>query len=490
MIANITEELFKLTYGAELFLALSMLILLLLGVKNGDKVTARISYLSIFVLAITLFIIGRLTPVNSIIDNFFIINNVSNIIKTILIIAAIISLFLYIGHLNYNPKNSRFEYPIIILISIIGMLVMVSARDFLTLYMGLEVQSIAIYILVAINRENIKSSEAGIKYFVLGALSSGVMLYGISLIYGFSGSIFFTDLSHIFANNDIYQNESYLGLLIGLILILIGFCFKISAVPFHMWTPDVYEGAPTPVTLYISTVPKVAAFFVMLTMLTGPFLAFSYDWKQILICISVASLLVGSLGAIRQTNLKRLIAYSSINHIGFILLAIISFKQQGMQAMLLYLIIYLVMTFGVFSFLMLIKQSHNSADMADKKPLEDISSYAGLAKSTPMVAIGMTVILLSMAGIPPFAGFFAKFFIFKTILAEGYYKVAVIAAISAVIALYYYLNIIKIMFFDDAKEVYNKSASRITIIIYSIVVLFNLLFFIKPNILFNLVNFF
>ena len=489
MIANIIQELFKLTYAVEAFLAVSILILILLGIKKGDKVTARISYISIFILSVALFLISKINPVSSIIDDFFITNNIIILIKAIIIIAAIISLLLYIGHLNYNPQNSRFEYPIVLLISILGMLVMVSANDFLTLYMGLEVQSIAIYILVAINRNNIKSSEAGVKYFVLGALSSGIMLYGISLIYGFSGSIFFTDLSGVL-NNNIYQDSNYLGLLIGFILILIGFCFKISAVPFHMWTPDVYEGAPTPVTLYISTAPKVAAFFVISTILTGPFLAFVHDWQQIIVCIAIASLLVGALGAIKQTNLKRLIAYSSINHIGFILLAIISFKQQGMQAMLVYLIIYLVMTFGVFAFLMLVKQSHNSADMADKKPLEDISSYAGLARTMPLTAIGMTIILLSMAGIPPFAGFFAKLFIFKSILAAGYYKVAIIAAISAVIALYYYLNIIKIMFFDEAKQVYKKVASRITLIIYSFAVLFNLLFFIKPNFIFNLANFF
>ena len=491
MINHFIEKipLFNYVFGAEIFLAISTLLLLLFGIRGGDKLAARTSWIATFILIMILLIISKLSDGSLVnpISSFYKINNFVIIAKVMIVFSAIVSLVLYTGHLNYNIVNSRFEYPVILLLSVLGMSIMVSANDFLTLYMGLELQSLAIYVLVAINKDNIKSSEAGVKYFTLGAFSSGILLYGISLIYGFSGSIFFSDLQNLFSGtSDIKSFGNYIGMLIGMILVITAFCFKISAVPFHMWTPDVYEGAPTPVTLFMSSAPKIAGLLVFLRILTEPLSGFVDDWRQIVVVIAIMSLLVGALGAVLQNNLKRLLAYSSINHVGFMLLGIIVFNESGVQAILIYLILYLVMIFGVFAFLMIVKQSHHSADMADKKILEDITSYAGLSKTMPLVAIGMVVLLLSMAGIPPFSGFFGKFFIFKAVLEEGYYILAVIAAISTVIAIYYYLKIIKIMFFDDVVEVYDKRPSFPSVMVYVMAVLFNLFFFIKPNFLFDI----
>lgn len=488
MITHFLNKLFLFQYAftTEVFIACSIMILTLFGIKKGDKATAHTSWITTFILFASIFIISKTNMAGNPIDNFFKMNYFIMAIKMVIIISAAVSLILYIGHLNYNIKIARFEYPIILLISVLGMLIMLSANDFLTLYMALELQSLALYILTAINRSNLKSSESGIKYFVLGALASGVMLYGISLIYGFSGTIFFTELKDLFSGGNIQSHSNYLGITIGIILVMTALCFKVSAVPFHMWTPDVYEGSPTPVTLFMATVPKVASFFILLRVLIEPLGAFAPDWQQIIMFVAVASLIAGSLGAIKQTNLKRLLAYSSINHVGFILLGILVYNGSGIQAMLIYIILYLTMTFGAFAFLMIVKQSHNSADMADKKPLEDLTAYAGLSKTMPITAIGMTILLLSMAGIPPFAGFFGKLFIFKVVIEAGYYKIAVIAGFSAVIAMYYYLKIIKTMFFDEGTESYNKNPTLPTVTIYSLVVLFNLVFFVKPNLFFDI----
>ena len=488
MVINFLNELLLMQYSftTEAFLAFGILLLILLGIKNGDKAVDVTSWIAIFLLFISLFIATRLNVNNDIQQQFFKMNYLIMAVKAIIIIAAIVSLILYVGHLNYNAQIARFEYPIIMLTAVLGMLIMVSANDFLTLYLGLELQSLAVYIMVAINRSNLKSSEAAIKYFVLGALSSVVLLYGISLIYGFSGTIFFSDLSNYFMAQDAKESENYIAIIFAIVFIITALCFKVSAVPFHMWTPDVYEGAPTPVTLFMASVVKVAALFLFLRVLIEPFGAFAADWQQIIMFVSGASLIVGALGAIKQLNIKRLLAYSSINHIGFIMLGMLVYNGAGVQAIMIYLLLYLVMVFGAFSFLMLLKQSHSSADMADKKPLEDITTYAGLYKIMPLTAIGMSIILLSMAGIPPFAGFFGKLYILKAVLAEGYYGISVIAALSAVVAMFYYLKIIKIMFFDENLESYNKKPTLPIAIIFFIAVIFNLVFFIQPNFIFNI----
>jgi NADH-quinone oxidoreductase subunit N len=480
--------LFEYSFATEVIILASSMVLIILGVRGKDKMTRNISLGSILVLVFSLFVLTKfgVDSVNPI-GMFYKVSGFIISMKAVTIICAIISLLMYIGHLNYNVANRRFEYPIILLLSVVGMLVMISANDFLSLYIGLELQSLAIYILTAMNRDNLKSSEAGLKYFVLGALASGILLYGISLIYGFSGSIYFSDIGNLFI--DKAALDINLGLLVGMVMVLVALFFKIAAVPFYMWAPDVYEGSPTPVTLFISTAPKVAGFVILYRVLAEPFVNFYDHMQQIIIFVAVASLIVGALVAIRQMNLKRLIAYSSINHVGFILLGVVAMGNNGLQAMVLYLVLYLTMNFGIFAFLMLVKQSHNSTDLSDKKPLEDISTYAGIGKSMPLVAIGMTILLLSMACIPPFAGFFGKFFIFKVMVESELYWIAVVAAISAVIAAFYYLKIIKIMFFEEEVEEYKKKPNFIIVLVYAILVLFNLFFFINPDMFFDILSY-
>ncbi|MFZ8864815.1 MAG: NADH-quinone oxidoreductase subunit N [Rickettsiales bacterium] len=462
----------------EIFLLISSLTLLVFGVKKGDKATRKIACIATVILSFAIF--GAIYANHAIFNPFaeyYRIDFFTTIVKILIIVSAIISLLLYIGHLDYNPYNARFEYGIIILLAVIGMLILVSAKDFLTLYMGIELQSLALYILAAINRTNLKSTEAGFKYFVLGALSSAILLYGISLIYGFTGSLNFNDI-----NTSLNQiGEGNLGVIVGLVFIIISLLFKVSAVPFHMWTPDVYEGAPTSVTIFLASTPKLAAFIVLFRVLTEAFSSYYLDWSQIIALVAVISLIIGSLGAIMQQNFKRLLAFSSINHVGFMLLAILVNNNLGIEALLVYMFIYLSLIFGSFSFLMLIKQAHHTADGADKKSLEDIDAFAGLARAKPLVALGMVIILLSMSGLPPFAGFFGKFMIFKAALAGSFNVIAVIAALSAVISVFYYLKIIKIMFFDDLSDNYNKNAAFITKLIFAFMVLFNLLFFIKAD---------
>jgi NADH-quinone oxidoreductase subunit N len=478
------SQLLEYTELPEIFLALSSLILIILGVKNGNKITAKITIISIIILAVSFMLLLAVSDQHiKYLDSFYRDDSFSKLVKIIIILSAIVTLILYLGHLDYNLVNSKFEFPILIIFAVIGMMIMVSAKDFLTLYMGLELQSLAIYILVSINSNNLKSSESGIKYFILGALSTAILLYGVSLVYGFTGSINFLDVAAI-----VSENDRNIGIIIALVFIFIALAFKVSAVPFHMWTPDVYEGAPTPITLFLATAPKAAAFIAMFRVLGEAFPGLYEDWQSLINIIAIASLFIGALGAIMQQNFKRLLAYSSINHVGFILLTISVFSSEAIEAMLFYIIIYITLIFAAFSFLMIVKQSHASADAADKKPLEDIYAYSGIAKTMPLTALGMMIILLSMTGIPPFAGFFAKFYLFKAILGAGNYNLAILAAISAVIATYYYLKIIKIMFFDELNETYNKKPTLATTLIFIIMLLINSLYFIKPTIITEIIE--
>ena len=478
-------DIFNYSFAAEAFLGIASMLLLAFFVRKGDESTEKNSWCAIICLFFTIFIVVQIGAdyINPI-ENFYKVSSFLTAVKLVLLLGSAVSIFLYIGHLEYNIKNKKFEYPLLIIFSLIGMFIMISAQDFLSLYLGLELQSLAIYIMVSINVESKKSNEAGLKYFVLGSLASCILLYGISLIYGFTGSIFFNDISSFLGNS-----ESNIGILIGMVFILVAMFFKISTVPFHMWTPDVYEGSPTPVMLFISTIPKVSSFVILFRILTEPFLHLQADWGQIVVCGAVLSLLVGAFGAVGQRNFKRLLAYSSINHVGFILLAIFTFEFGGDKSFFSYLIIYVVMSFAAVTFLMLIKQRHHSANISNKEPLEDINSFAGISKTMPLLCIGMTIVMLSMAGVPPLAGFFAKFLVLKSILAAGYYKLAILAALSAVVTAYYYLKIIKIMFFDEATEVFSKRATFIIESMFTIFVLINLCFFLIASDFVQLIDF-
>ena len=344
---------------------------------------------------------------------------------------------------NYisDIKNNKFEYPIIILLSLLGMFIMVSSNDLILFYLGLELQSLALYILASIDRDNLKSSEAGIKYFVLSALSSGLLLYGCSLIYGFSGSTNFDQIA-------ILSRDFNAGTIFGMVFILVGLAFKVSAVPFHMWTPDVYQGSPTSVTSFFSVVPKIAGMAIFIKFMYLPFRSLLTEWQYILVFMSLASMILGAVAAIAQTNIKRLMAYSSIGHIGYALAGIASGSAAGFKSTLVYMSIYVVMNIGAFSCILLMKRGANY--------LEEIDELSGLSKNHPLMSLGLLIILFSLAGIPPMAGFFAKFYIFMSVVESEMYTLAIVGLVTTVVSAFYYIRIIKIMYFDIPKKPFEK----------------------------------
>jgi NADH-quinone oxidoreductase subunit N len=481
MLHNLTQFIFS----AEVFLLLSVFVLLMIGAFQGERSRNLITILSLFAVLISFWMVTTLGDQNAMaINGMFKTNSFIVFVKGLFLISGAFCLILFVGNSKYNNKIKQFELPILMLLSLLGMMVMVSAGDFMSFYMGLELQSLTIYVLTASSRKNIKSSEAGLKYFILGALSSAILLYGISLIYGFTGSINFAYLATL--KYSVLEHSS--AILLGMVLIIVALCFKVAAVPFHMWSPDVYEGSPTPITVFIASAPKVAAIAIFIRLLTETFGGFAEQWQPIIIFVAIASMLVGALGAIMQKNIKRLLAYSSIGHIGYMLMGLAVSSPEAVKAILIYLAIYIAAVIGAFAFIMAVKQSHHSADSADKKPLEDIETLSGLVKSMPFIAVAMAILLLSMAGIPPFAGFFGKFFIFKTVIDAGLINLAIIGAVSAVISAYYYLRIIKIMFFDEVQENFNKSTAMPIIYVLALAALFNLAFFVKPTLLLDLAD--
>jgi NADH-quinone oxidoreductase subunit N len=395
----------------------------------------------------------------------------SNFFKILILIS---SLFVLNTSKNYiiDKNLDKFEYPIIILLSILGMFFMVSSNDIIVFYLGLELQSLSLYILASIDRDNLKSSESGIKYFILSALSSGLLLYGCSLLYGFSGSTNFD----LIANE---LNKENIGAVFAMVFILVGLAFKISAVPFHMWTPDVYEGAPTSITSYFAVVPKVAGLAVLIKFMVIPFSNILSEWQTIIIFISIASMILGAVAAISQKNIKRLLAYSSIGHIGYALAGVATGNISGYQSAIVYISIYVIMNIGIFSCLYLLKK--------DGEYKENISDLSGASKKHPLLAISFLIILFSLAGIPPLGGFFAKFYVFSAVLEQQMYTLAIIGLLTTVISAFYYLKIIKIIYFDDSvitfDAVKNKKAQASILISCSIL----LTFFLYPSILNKLV---
>ncbi|MCE2926990.1 MAG: NADH-quinone oxidoreductase subunit NuoN [Rickettsiales bacterium] len=343
-----------------------------------------------------------------------------------------------------HVRGRPFEFVILKLFAVLGMLLMVSANDLLALYMALEMSSLALYVLASFSRDTTKSSEAGLKYFMLGALASGMMLFGMSLVYGFAGTTSFDALGVAFAGGEVSK-----GIIVGMILIIVGFCFKLSAVPFHMWTPDVYEGAPTPVTAFFATAPKIAAMVLFTRLLLDPFASLFAQWQQVVIAASVLSMLVGALAAIVQTNIKRLLAYSSIGHVGFMLMALATGSQAGVQAMLIYLGVYIFMSAGMFGCVMLMRRGGHA--------VEEIKDLSGLSQTHPAMAIAISIFMFSMAGIPPLAGFFGKMFVIIAAVSSGLVWLAVIGVLTSVIGCYYYIKVVKVMYFDEPAWGFDKS---------------------------------
>jgi len=459
--------------SAEIFISLSIMFLLTLGVfkKNSSNL---IHNLSIGILLITgILILNNPFDKNiSLFTGSYVIDYLSSYMKILTILGGAFVLSISTKYLKLF-KIFLMEYPILILCSILGMMVMISSNDLMVFYVGLELQSLALYVLASFNRNQLKSSEAGLKYFVLSALSSGLLLYGCSLIYGFSGSTNFNVIG------DTMNSINY-GLTFGIVFILVGLAFKISAVPFHMWAPDVYEGSPTPVTLFFAIVPKVAALTVFIRFLYVPFLSMIEQWQPILIFLSIASMIFGAVAAIGQNNLKRLVAYSSIGHIGYALAGVSIGTNEGIQSSIVYISIYLVMNLGLFSCLFMMKR--------DDQYFEKIDDLSGLSKNHPVLSLSLLIILFSLAGIPPLAGFFAKFYIFKSVIEQSMYFLAIVGLLSTVIASFYYLKIIKVIYFDDQKEKYDTDHSIWLRISLTFSTLLILLYFIFPSKLVEIVS--
>ena len=458
----------------EIFLSLSIMFLLILGVfkKNSSKLIQNISLIILLVTSVITLNETLGIQETLLFNSSVVIDYLSSFMKIVTLLAAFLVLAISSNYLKLL-KIIKFEYPILILSSVLGMMIMISSNDLIVFYMGLELQSLALYVLATFNRDQLKSSEAGLKYFVLSALSSGLLLYGCSLIYGFTGSTNF----NIIANQ---LNSNEYAITFGIVFILVGLAFKISAVPFHMWAPDVYEGSPTSVTLFFTMVPKIAALTVFIRFLYVPFLNLIDQWQMILIFLSIASMLFGAIAAIGQTNLKRLIAYSSIGHVGYTLAGVATGSNDGIQSSVIYITIYILMNLGLFSCLLMMKRNN--------KYFEDIEDLSGLSKNHPLMSISLLVILFSLAGIPPLAGFFAKFYIFKSVLEQSMYFLAIVGLLSTVVAAFYYLRIIKIMYFDKEKEKYDTDHSLWLKFSLMFSTLLILIYFIFPSQLIEVVS--
>ena len=458
----------------EIFLSLSIMFLLILGVfkKNSSKLVQNISLIILLVTAVITFNETLGIEESILFNGSVVIDYLSSFMKIITLLAAFLVLAVSSNYLK-TFKIFKIEYPILILSSVLGMMIMISSNDLIIFYMGLELQSLALYVLATFNRDQLKSSEAGLKYFVLSALSSGLLLYGCSLIYGFTGSTNFNTIA-----NQLDSNQY--ALTFGIVFILVGLAFKISAVPFHMWAPDVYEGSPTSVTLFFTMVPKIAALSVFIRFLYVPFLNLIDQWQTILIFLSIASMIFGAIAAIGQTNLKRLIAYSSIGHVGYILAGLATGSNDGIQNSVIYITIYILMNLGLFSCLLMMKRNN--------KYFENIEDLSGLSKNHPLLSLSLLLILFSLAGIPPLAGFFAKFYIFKSVLEQSMYFLAIVGLLSTVVAAFYYLRIIKIMYFDKEKEKYDTDHSLWLKFSLTFSTILILVYFIFPSQLIEVVS--
>lgn len=459
----------------ELLVASAALVLLTIGaLRNERKDGDRDLFWAALLVMLTSTAVFALQPAASdfLFGNSFVNDQFSRLMKGLILIGAAASLLMALDYWH-RTKLLKFEVPVLVLLSVAGMMVMVSSNDLITLYLGLELQSLALYVLAALRRSDLRSSEAGLKYFVLGGLSSGMLLYGLSLIYGFAGATSFEKIAIAASGSALSDN---LGLIVGLVFLLVGIAFKISAVPFHMWTPDVYEGAPTPITAFFAAAPKVAAMALLIRVLSGSFPEAVESWRQIIIFLAIASMILGSVAAIGQTNIKRLMAYSSIGHIGFALVGVAAGTNEGFEAVVIYLAIYLVMTLGTFACILAMRRKDET--------VETIDSLAGLAQTNLSMAFILAMLMFSLAGIPPLAGFFGKFYVFAAAIKAGLVPLAIIGVLASVIAAFYYLRIIKIMFFDEPSEPFEKVPGHIRLVMW-VSCLFVLAFVVLPSPLIN-----
>jgi NADH-quinone oxidoreductase subunit N len=456
----------------EIVLAIGAMVLLMLGAYRGQGTTALVTGLAVCLLVVV-GILEWTLPAGKLVTfgGSFIVDDFARVLKIVALIGSIATLILSIEFLS-DPSRRIFEYSILVLLSTLGMMVLISAGDLIVLYLGLELMSLALYVVAASNRDNAKSTEAGLKYFVLGALSSGMLLYGASLIYGFTGTVSFAGIAAAAKTGSV-------GLVFGIVFLLAGLCFKVSAVPFHMWTPDVYEGAPTPVTAFFASAPKVAAMAVFTRAALTAFPHVVTDWQQIIVFVSIASMALGSFAAIGQRNIKRLMAYSSIGHMGFALVGLAAGTPEGAQGVVVYLSIYVAMTLGSFAIILAMKRQGHV--------LEQISDFAGLSRTNPVLAFFFAMFLFSLAGVPPLAGFFGKFYVFVAAIKAGLFTLAVIGVLTSVVGAFYYLSIVKVMYFDEPVSRLDPMRVEVRVVL-AIAGLFNILFFVYPGPLVSVAN--
>ncbi len=448
----------------ELVVIVGAMALLMLGVFKGEDSTQLVEAGALLVLAVTLVLIVMqpAAPVEMF-GGSIVVDAFSRFFKVLILIGAAAALIMSAPFWR-NHKLNRFEFSIVVLLSVAGMMVMVSARDLISLYLGIELMSLSLYVIAAIDRENLRSTEAGLKYFVLGALSSGMLLYGASLIYGFTGTISFAGIAAA-------AKSPSIGLIFGIVFLFAGLAFKVSAVPFHMWTPDVYEGAPTPVTAFFAAAPKVAAMALFARVAITSFPAIALQWQQIVVFIAIASMVLGAFAAIGQRNIKRLMAYSSIGHVGYALVGLAPGTATGVSGVLIYMSIYLAMTLGTFACIIAMRR--------DGGQVEEIDQLAGLARTQPAMAFVLAALLFSLAGIPPLAGFFAKFYVFLAAVEGKFYTLAVIGVLASVVGAYYYLRIVKIIYIDEPVARFLPMPKPVAAVLF-LSGAFTILFFVYP----------
>jgi NADH-quinone oxidoreductase subunit N len=421
----------------EMLLACAAMALLLVGVFRGEGSARLVSWLAVAVLIAVLVVTTVFGGERRIgFYGMFVTDPFAVFMKALVLVGSAVSIILAL-HYNEEERIARFEFPVLILLATTGMMVMVSANDLITLYLGLELQSLALYVVASFDRDSVRSTEAGLKYFVLGALASGMLLYGASLIYGFAGTTSFAGLAQLFGGGA----KPSAGLIIGLVLVAVGLAFKVSAVPFHMWTPDVYEGAPTPVTAFFSVAPKIAAIALFVRFLIEPFGGLLVEWRQVIVFLSVASMVLGAVAAIAQTNIKRLMAYSSIGHVGYALIGLAVASPSGIRGVLVYMAIYLFMNLGTWAVILCMRQQGQM--------LEGIADLSGLGRTQPGLALALGIFMFALAGIPPTAGFFGKLYVFLAAIDAHLVGLAVIGVVTSVVGAFYYLRIVKVMYFDE-----------------------------------------
>ena len=463
----------------EIFLALAAMGLLMFGVfqREGDGAAAIRSNrlmlrLGTLALVLTLLLVVTISARGALLSfgGMFIVDDYAIFFKVLVLLASALCLIISQDYLELRGI-ARFEYVVLVMLATTGMMLMVSANDFIALYLGLEMQSLALYVIASFHRDEVRSVEAGLKYFVLGALASGMLLYGISLVYGYSGTTGFIAIQGVLG--DLHGAAPPIGVIVGLVFVIAGLAFKVSAVPFHMWTPDVYQGAPTPVTAFFSLAPKFAAIALLLRVMVEPFGDLVAQWQQIIVFISIASMLLGAFAAIGQSNIKRLMAYSSIGHVGYALIGLAVGGQQGIRGVLIYMAIYLFMNLGAFTCILCMRRG--------QQMVEGIYDLAGLSRTHPMMALALAIFLFSLAGIPPLAGFFGKLYIFLAAVEGGLYTLAIVGVLSSVVAAYYYIRIVKVMYFDQAAEPLDRAFGPELRLVMAATSLVIVLFFLYPE---------